>query len=84
MRRYFFSSTFLLLPSSFEESLHQRATFRFKNAADHFDSMIQLARVADVKVRIDGAGFLVSCAVNQSWHARLNQCTGAHGAWFNR
>ena len=71
---------FLLLPSAFKELLHQRAAFNFENAANHFHSMIQLTRIADVKVRIDGAGFFVKRAVYQCRHARLNQRAGAHRA----
>src|SRR6266446_7464946 len=75
-----FPFTFLLLPSNFKELLHQLAALRFQNASDHFDAMIQLIGVADMKVRFDCSGLFVRRAINQKRDPRLDQCARAHGA----
>ena len=79
-RPFFLPFTFLLLPSCFEELLHQLAALGFQNAFDHFDAMIQLIGVADMKVRFDCSGLFVRRAVNQKRDPRLDQRARAHRA----
>src|SRR6476659_4081447 len=67
-----------------EKILHERAAFVFEHALSHFNAMIQEIRVADPEATLDRAGALVSCAVNESSDARLDQSAGAHRAGFDR
>lgn len=39
--------------------------------------------IQDLHHGTDGASFRVICAVDQALEPGMNQCTGAHGAWFN-
>src|SRR5947208_16999129 len=68
------------LPSCLKELLHQLAALRLQNAFDHFDAMIQLISVADMKVRFDCSSLFVRRAINQKRDPRLDQRARAHCA----
>jgi hypothetical protein len=64
--------TFLLLPSSLKEILHQRAAIVFQDSLNNFDAMVQLLSIADLKVRFDRARLFVRGTINEKPDARLN------------
>ena len=74
---------FLVLPSRLKKLLHQLTALRLQHSFDHFNAMVQVIGVADMKMRFDGACFFIRRAINQQLHARLNQRSGAHRARFD-
>ena len=83
VRFFLFPFSFLLLPSCFEELLHQLAALYFQNSLHDFNAMIQVVGITDMKARFDRACFFIRRAINQQLDARLNQRSGAHCARFN-
>jgi hypothetical protein len=67
-----------------EEGLQQGGGFGSQNSWADFDLMVEAGAGENFETGAKSAAFGVVGAVNDSRNARLNDRSGAHGAWFER